>query len=394
MNKEHVVVARYGELWLKGKNRPEFERALVSNVKQALGPITKCKVERSTGVLVIRPESRHGDVARRLTEVFGFSSISPALAVSHDVEQITATAAEVMQRAMEGMPPKGKITFRVSTKRADKRFPLTSVELDVHVANNILAPYEERVVIKLKKPDLDLGIYIRPEAVYVFCERLPGAGGLPVGTLGRVVSLLSGGIDSPVASHQAMKRGCEVVYASFHSYPFIGESYMAKIRRLVRSLARFQPHSVLYQVPFSEIQVAIRDNTPHSYRTVLYRRMMQRISSDIADREKALALVTGESIGQVASQTLENMSCIGAASRHPVIRPLVTFDKTETIAIAERIGTFELSIEPEPDCCTVFQPKRPIIRGKLAICLDAETSIDVDGLVQAAMQGSVREVIE
>jgi len=197
-----------------------------------------------------------------------------------------------------------------------------------------------------------------------------------------------------VASHQAMKRGSEVVFAAVHSYPLIGESYMAKIRRLVRTLARFQPHSVLYQVPFSEIQVAIRDNTPHSYRTVLYRRMMQRISSAIARREKALALVTGESIGQVASQTLENMTCIGAASDHLVIRPLVTFDKSETIDLARKIGTFDLSIEPEPDCCTVFQPKKPIIRGRLAVCLDAETSIDVDGLVQAALEGSVREVIE
>ena len=394
MNKEHVVVARYGELWLKGKNRPQFERALVQNVKEALRSITKCRVERATGVLVVYPESRAGDVARRLTEVFGFSSISPALAVSHDLEHITSAAAEVLEEAVEALPASGKITFRVATKRADKRFPLTSTELDVHIADNILGPYEERMVIKLKDPELELGIYIRPEGTYVFAERLPGAGGLPVGTLGRVVSLLSGGIDSPVASHQAMKRGCEVIYVAFHSYPFIGESYMAKIRRLVRALARYQPHSVLYEVPFSEIQVAIRDNTPHSYRTVLYRRMMQRISSVIARREKALALVTGESIGQVASQTLENMACIGAASDHLVIRPLVSFDKTETIDIARKIGTFELSIEDEPDCCTVFQPPKPIIRGKLAICLDAETSIDVAGLVQAAMDGCVREVVE
>jgi thiamine biosynthesis protein ThiI len=389
-----VVVARYGELWLKGKNRGMFERRLERNVRQALDPLTTYRLERAPGQLVVVPDSRPGDVMRRLCEVFGFSSVSIARTADADPEAIAEVAGEVLERALEERPRGTTIPFRVDARRADKSFPLISTELNCFVADRVMPAHEERLRVDLTNPELTLGIHVRPERVYVYAERVPGAGGLPVGTLGRVACLLSGGIDSPVAAWMAMKRGCEVVFVAFHSYPYVGATYLAKIRRLVRRLTRFQHRSVLYEVPFADVQAAIRDGGPPSYRTVLYRRMMQRIATELAGREKAAALVTGESLGQVASQTLENLTCIGAASGLPVLRPLVAFDKTETIERARRIGTFDLSIEPEPDCCTVFQPRKPIIRANPAVCAEVESALDVAALVAAAVAGSERRVFD
>jgi len=389
-----VVVARYGELWLKGKNRGDFERRLVRNCKRALEPVAPCTIERMGAQLVVVPDSRPGDVARRLQDVFGISSVSPTRTAPADPERIAAIAHEVLAEALEARPRGRKIPFRVETRRGDKSFPLISTELDRLVADHVLADFGERLTVDLKAPELTLGLHVRPEGVYVYAERLPGAGGLPVGCMGRVVSLLSGGIDSPVASWMAMKRGCEVVFTAFHSYPFIGESYQAKVRRLVRALGRYQNRSILYEVPFAGIQSAIKEHCPASYRTVLYRRMMQRIAARVAARERAGALVTGESLGQVASQTLENLTCIGAATDLPVLRPLVAFDKSETIEIARRIGTFDISVVAEPDCCTVFQPKRPIIRGSLAVCADAERGLDVAGLIEEAVGAAERRQLD
>ena len=219
----------------------------------------------------------------------------------------------------------------------------------------------------------------------MFVEKLAGLGGLPVGTLGKAICLLSGGIDSPVAAWMAMKRGCRVGFATFHSYPFIGESSKRKTLDLARVLSRYQPSSRLWVVPFTEIQTTIRDTAPEGYRTVLYRRMMQRISSRLAEQWGAGALITGESLGQVASQTLENMTCIAEAASIPVLRPLVGFDKSDTIEIAERIGTLEVSNIQEPDCCTVFMPKKPVIRGKLDLCLEAESRMNMDELLEKAL---------
>ena len=357
-----LVVARYGELWLKGKNRPQFERRLVRNLKAAVKPISPVRVERRQGQLAILPERRVGDVARRLQDVFGLASLSPAWGAEPDKDAIASVALDVMDAALDAHPRGERIPFRVRTKRADKRFPLISTELDRYVADRIMPAHGERLRVDLSNPVLTLGISVRPERAYVFAERLAGAGGLPVGTLGRALCLLSGGIDSPVAAWMAMKRGCAVSFLSFHSYPYIGESSKRKVETIARALMRFQPRALLYSAPFAEVQTQIRDHCREAYRTVLYRRMMQRIASRIAERDDYAVLVTGESLGQVASQTLENLTCIGDAAASPVLRPLVAFDKAETIELARRIGTFETSILPEPDCCTVFQPRRPVIR--------------------------------
>jgi len=383
-------VARYGELWLKGKNRGMFERRLAQNVKHAVEGISDVRIERDQAQLVLHPESRARDVARRVQDVFGLSSVFLARGTSADTEAIVAAAEMVLAEALEARPRDRVLTFRVQTRRSDKSFPLLSTELDRLVADRVMPPYEERLRVELSKPELTLGISVRPGRAYVFAERMPGAGGLPVGTVGRTVALLSGGIDSPVAAWMAMKRGCEVVFVTFHSYPYIGASYEQKVRALVCSLGRFQARSLLYSVPFAGIQTQIRDHCPPSYRTVLYRRMMHRIADRIADAEGAQGVVTGDSLGQVASQTLENLACIEDAARLPLLRPLLCFDKGETIELARKIGTFELSIQPEPDCCTVFQPRKPIIRGRIEVCRNAEGELDVAGLVSAAVEGAER----
>lgn len=387
-----LVLVRYGELSLKGGNRRDFESALVRNLKRATEKLSKVRIERLHGRLAVHPEERAGEVAERVRDVFGITSVSPAWSAPNDPEAIVALAQQVLEGALEHRPDSEPIPFRVATVRADKRFPMTSSEFSRFVADRVMPPYEDRLVVRLKGAEVELGIEIRDERTYVFADRLPGPGGLPVGTLGRAVCLLSGGIDSPVAAWLTMKRGCAVSFVSFHSAPYLGESSKQKIVRLVRKLARYQPRNRLYVIPFAEIQEAVRDTAPPSYRTVLYRRMMQRLASRVARKEKAKALVTGESLGQVASQTLENMTCIEDASELPVLRPLVSADKVETIDLARRIGTYTTSVLPEPDCCTVFQPPKPIIRGRVHECEAAESKLDVPALLQRALDGT--EVVD
>jgi thiamine biosynthesis protein ThiI len=381
-----VVLARYGELWLKGKNRIDFERALMRNARAAVAGLDpEVSIEREHGLLVIRPTRRARDVASRLRDVFGFSSLSRARAAPSEPEALAQAAIEVLGEELEARPTERPVRFRVSAKRADKRFPLTSQQLDVFVAEHIPPALVPRLTVDLTTPELVLGLHVRAGTSYAFAHRERGAGGLPVGTVGRAIVLLSGGIDSPVAAWMAMKRGCEAVLLSFHSYPWVGRGFEHKVERLASALARYQPRTRLVLAPLAEIQVAIRDVAKPAYRTVLYRRMMQRIATRLAAEERAGAVVTGDSLGQVASQTLENLTCIEAASELPVLRPLIGFDKSETIAVAQRIGTFALSIENEPDCCTVFQPERPVIFGKLSECLAAESELDVPGLVERAL---------
>lgn len=383
-----LVLVRYGEIATKGKNRSEFERTLSRNIVAAAAAISPVRVDRQRGRMFVHPERRAEPVARRLQDVFGIVSVSVARRSALDLDSIEANARVELEAAIAALTEKvGErvLTFRVEATRADKRYPLTSFELDREIADRVMPAYADRLKVRLADPELVLGIEIREREAYVFASRMPGPGGLPVGTLGRAVCLLSGGIDSPVAAWMAMKRGCEVSFASFHSFPYIGEGSRQKIVRLVKRLARYQPRSRLFSVPFTGVQEAIRDAAQEGYRTILYRRSMQRIAARIAARERAGCLVTGESLGQVASQTMENLTCIGAASPIPVLQPLIAFDKQETIAIAARIGTLDVSNLPEPDCCTVFMPKKPVTRGRIDRCLEAESRIPLAELEQAAL---------
>jgi len=383
-----AILAPYGELWLKGRNRGEFEQALIRNLRTAVKEISPVKVERGPGQILVFPERRAMEVADRMGSVFGLSALYPAWGVEPRADAIAEKAREVTARALQAFPPEGQISFRLRAKRADKSFPMISTELEQHVAESVLPDWGDRLRVNLTSADLTVGIHVRRDRAWIHAGRLDAAGGLPVGTLGHVMCLLSGGIDSPVAAWMAMKRGCDVSYVSFHSYPYLGDATRRKIARIAGGLSRWQPRTVLHVVPFTKVQEAIRDGAPEPYRTVLYRRMMQRIACRLGERVQAGGIVTGESLGQVASQTLENIGCIEEASSLPVLRPLLGFDKEETIRIARRIGTYELSILPEPDCCTVFQPTRPVIRGTVARCHEAEANLDVEALVEEAVLGT------
>ena len=384
-----LVLVRYGEIALKGKNRRLFERALARNIKVACEAISKVRVELHRGRILVFPERRAERVAIRLQDVMGIQNVSHALSTSHDPEEIAELGRRLVLEALEDRPRDETITFRVRTKRGNKGYPLISTELDRFVADRVL-PGLDNLKVQLKAADLVLGIEVREKNAFVFTKRLPGPGGLPVGTLGHVLCLLSGGIDSPVAAWMAMKRGCRVSFVTYHSAPYIGDASRKKVIDLVRVLAHYQPTSQIFIVPFTKCQEAVRDHAPEPYRTVLYRRMMQRIASRIAKWNGCGALVTGESLGQVASQTLENITCIADASELPVLRPLIAMDKQESVNLAKRIGTFETSIRPEPDCCTVFQPEKPIIHGRIQDCIEAESTFDLEDLIDEAVRGAER----
>ena len=395
MSGEGVILARFGELWLKGKNRGDFEKRLHKNVRQRLADLDpEGEVVREHGLLVLRPTRRFAEVGKRLEDVFGIGSISPARRSALDLAEMARHARELVDERLEALPDRGPLRFRVETRRSDKRFPHDSTAINVAVADHVLAEHGARLTVDLENPELVVGVSVRAKEAFVFVERRPGAGGLPVGSIGRAVALLSGGIDSPVASWMTMKRGARVVFLAFHSYPWVGDAYRHKVERIVRRLARYQNGSLLYFTPLAPLQEAVREVAPESYRTVLYRRAMQRIASIVAKKEKAGALVTGESLGQVASQTMQNLACIEAASSYPVLRPLIAFDKAETIELARRIGTFDLSIEPQPDCCTVFQPKRPILHGSPEVCASIEGELDLERLIREAIDGTESLVID
>lgn len=391
-----ALLVRYGELALKRGNRFEFEQALMRNLRAACSSIEPVRVEREHGRLIVFAERRLESLAQRCAQVFGVTSISPAWVAPAEPEAICRVARGVLDDALAALPQGARPTFRVLTKRADKRFPLTSLELDRFVAERVLREGDP-LTIELDRPQLVLGIEVRDGRAWVFARRIHGPGGLPVGTLGRVLCLISGGIDSPVAAWMALKRGCDVRYVTFHARGFIGEPALEKVGELVRVLATWQGSSRLFVVPFAPVQLALKAVTTSTldegYRTILYRRMMQRIASRLALREECLALVTGESMGQVASQTLENLACIEAAAELPVLRPLVAFDKQETVEIAQRIGTYALSAVQEPDCCTLFLPRKPVTRGRIESCERIEQRLDLEALIgEALAQVEAREL--
>jgi thiamine biosynthesis protein ThiI len=385
-----ALIVRYHEIGLKGGNRAFFERKLCENLKAALAGLPRVRTQRIRGRILVRADAPAERMVGPVSRVFGVASLSPAVEIEPDLEQMAATGAELLRRAVQReFAGREAVRFRVRVNRADKGFPMRSQLVERELADRVLPGFPQ-LCVDLRSPELSLEVDLRQEGTWVFAGRIPGPGGLPVGVMGRVVCLLSGGIDSPVAAWLAMKRGMRVDFVSFYSFPHVGPQTREKLIRQVENLSRWQPTSRLTIVPFAGIQERIRDACPPSYRTVLYRRMMQRIATKVAHRSNAKALVTGESVGQVASQTLENMAVIEHASGLPVLRPLVTMDKHETIALARRIGTYETSNLPAPDCCTVFQPDHPVIHGTLEEALAAEAPLDTDQLMMDAVRGAER----
>ena len=381
-----MIVLRYGELFLKGANRPHFESLLRRNVERALLGLPSTRLERAQGRLfVLLPEETEAEAARRLAKVFGFSSLSRAAPVEPDMGQIGAAALKQVEAALAAGPRPA--SFRVTVKRADKRFPVPSPEIGRQVGSVIFEATS--IPVSLEHPELTVGVEVGMKRTFVFTGSIKGAGGLPVGASGQVALLLSGGIDSPVAGNLMQKRGCTLEAVYFHSPPYTGERARDKVEQLASKLSLAQGGTLpLHVVPFTAIQEAVRDGAPAELAVVLYRRSMLRISQALAGERKCKALASGENLGQVASQTLENMACIEAAIDLPLLRPLLSFDKAETIALARSLGTYELSILPYDDCCSLFVPKHPATKAKLITAIKAERRLELEPLEAAAVEAS------
>lgn len=383
-----VILIRYGELALKGKNRDMFEETLARNVRQILRSFFKVKIRRSYGRMYIdlNGENAH-EVMERVQRVFGITSLSPAVVIEPTEDALKDTALALIQK-VDPAPS----TFRVETRRADKRYPLQSMEVSRLIGGHILRNVPG-VKVDLHNPEAVISVEIRSEGTFLSCETIQASGGLPVGASGKVLLLLSGGIDSPVAGWKMMKRGVTLEAIHFHSYPYTSERALEKVRDLAHKLTRWGGTIRLHVVPFTDIQTAIRQHCPEDYTITIMRRFMMRIAEQVAKRTKALALATGESLGQVASQTLESMNTINNVIDIPVLRPLIGMDKEEITEIARKIDTFELSILPYEDCCTVFTPKNPVTRPKVGLAEKFEENLDIAALVADAVERTEVEEI-
>jgi len=381
------VVVHYQEIALKGKNRPWFISRLVANVRAATADLDVRAVKALMGrlELVLGPGASYDQVRDRLRNVFGIANFSRAARTGREIEQIAAAIIADLGDLQAS-------SFRVSVRRADKRYPMRSPEIEREVGGRIKLARGWKV--DLDNPGLTVWVEILNDQVFYFFGKDKGPGGLPTGVSGRVACLLSGGIDSPVAAWRMMKRGCPVLLVHFHSYPFLSRASQEKVRELAELLTRYQQRSRLFLVAFGEIQRQVVLSVPAPLRVVIYRRLMMRIADRIARDHGARALVTGEVIGQVASQTLENISVIGSVTKLPILRPLVGMDKEEVVAQAVNIGTYEVSIVPDQDCCQLFTPKHPSTRAALSDVEEAEAALPIDEFVAQAAKAAEVESFE
>ncbi len=377
-----VLLVRYGEVFLKGANRPHFLKVLNDNVKKAVKPIGG-RVWMSDSRIYVSDFDDLQECISRVTKVFGIYSVSPAVEMEKDLEAISEKAIEMM-RDKEG-------SFKVFGRRSDKSFPLNSMEIGMEVGGRVLQS-NPKLWVDVHKPQHRLNIEIRDNA-YLCVEEIMAVGGLPMGTGGKAALLLSGGIDSPVAGYQLMKRGVRCCAIHFQSPPYTGELARDKVMQLAKKLADYAGGMRVYLVPFTKCQLEIHEKCPDGLGTLITRRFMMRIAEKIARDYGAQALITGESLGQVASQTMEALGCTDAVVNMPVFRPLIGMDKTEIMAIAQKIDTFETSILPYEDCCTVFTPRHPVTRPKLSTMPDAERKLDVDALVDEAVTATEMVIV-
>ena len=384
-----TLLLRYGEIALKGQNQGYFLDALVRNVRRAVEPLRPATVEAVFGRIVVNVEAPADVAVEHLRRVFGVVSLSPVEAAPLDLGAITATALRQAGASLARRPE--TVTFKVDTRRADKMFPLPSMEVSSRVGEAVRLAFPH-LRARMRAPDLLVRIELRDRA-YVTTEVLPGPGGLPTGTGGRALALISGGIDSPVAAWLAARRGVLITPVHFHSFPFTSERSKEKVVDLCRVLASYTGPLPLWVIHFTDIQRAIQRTVPDALRVVAMRRMMMRVCAALAPREQALAVVTGESIGQVASQTLESIAVINEPIRLPVLRPLIGADKTEIVARAEAIGTYAISIRPYDDCCSLFVPAHPRTQPTGAEALAAEAGLDHEALVADALRQSERMAI-
>jgi thiamine biosynthesis protein ThiI len=378
------VVVHYQEIALKGKNRPWFLGRLVRNLREAVADLDVEAVRPLMGriEIVLGPASTREAVAERVSRTFGIANFSFAGRTRLDLDVLT----QAILRDLQGRTCR---SFRVSARRADKRFPLTSPQVEREVGGRI---QEARGwAVDLEGADLVIHVELLTSEAFYFFGKERGPGGLPIGTAGRVACLMSGGIDSPVAAHRMMKRGCRVMFIHFHSYPILSRASQEKARELVTLLTKWQQRSRLYLVAFGDIQQQVVLGVPGPMRVIVYRRLMLRIAERIARARGALALVTGDVVGQVASQTLENLAVVGSVATLPLFRPLIGMDKEEITAQAIKLGTYPISIIPDQDCCTLFTPKNPQTRAKLQQIEAAEKALPIEELVERAVAESIVE---
>lgn len=378
------IVVHYKELALKGRNRPWFVQILVQNLKNALKGIGVPRVRSVMGRIEIdlAPEASFEAARERIRHVFGIANFSLAGRAPHDFQ---ALADAILADLADIEVP----TFRVSARRADKRIPFTSPQIEREVGG--LIKQAKGWKVDLDDAALTIHLEMLPDHAFYFFGKIPGAGGLPSGTSGRLTCLVSGGIDSPVAAYRMMRRGCTVSFVHFHSYPILSRASQEKVREIVTLLTQYQQHARVAMVPFGELQQQVVLAVPPQYRVVIYRRLMLRIAEQLARKWKSRALVTGEAVGQVASQTLENMTVIAEACSLEILRPLVGMDKDEIADQAKAIGTLTISNIPDQDCCTLFMPRHPATRARLADVLRAEAALPIAEMVAGAVAAATIE---
>ncbi len=365
MTERRTVLIRYDEIGLKGRNRKFFEKCLLRNIKRVLSGTDDIDYRSPRGRIFLDiPSSFAPECTARLKTVPGIASFSIGISMAPDFDAISVLGIQWIEPRLESSG--NSLKFCVKTRRSEKSFPKTSPEVNFEVGSRIMKQLSSRgLTVNIKEAEYVLEIEIGSSETVVFDNREPGLRGLPVGSSGNVLCLLSGGIDSPVSAFMMACRGCRVHFVFFDNQPFLGRGGYDKVLILAKKINHFQTRGTLFVVPFQDVQAAIRDHCNEENRVVLYRRMMYRIAAEIADRQGSLALVTGESLGQVASQTLENLAAVSCVTSVSVFRPLIGMNKESIISRAKEIGTYEVSIVPQPDCCSVFMPKNPVTRSKI-----------------------------
>ncbi|HEO0975817.1 TPA: tRNA 4-thiouridine(8) synthase ThiI [Streptococcus agalactiae] len=383
------IMIRYGELSTKKKNRMRFINKLKNNMEHVLSiyPDVSVKTDRDRGHVYLNCTDYH-EVAESLKEIFGIQAFSPSFKVEKNVDTLVKAVQEIMTSVY-----KDGMTFKITAKRSDHSFELDSRALN-HTLGDAVFSVLPNIKAQMKQPDINLKVEIRDEAAYISYENIRGAGGLPVGTSGKGMLMLSGGIDSPVAGYLALKRGVDIEAVHFASPPYTSPGALKKAHDLTRKLTKFGGNIQFIEVPFTEIQEEIKEKAPEAYLMTLTRRFMMRITDRIRENRNGLVIINGESLGQVASQTLESMQAINAVTATPIIRPVVTMDKLEIIDIAQKIDTFDISIQPFEDCCTIFAPDRPKTNPKIKNTEQYEKRMDVEGLVERAVAGIMVTTIQ
>ena len=388
----NILIAKYGEIGVKGKNRYIFENKLIRNIRNMLKPMGKFNVYKEYGRIYIDvDDSNYEAVIEEVRKVFGVVGVCPAIKRDQDYDILKETALYMLKERVA----QGAKTFKIASKRGDKSFRLTSQEMSIDIGGYVLSKLNNSDIrVDVRNPEVTITCEYRKEHILVYTDAVAAYGGLPLGTNGKAITLLSGGIDSPVASWLVAKRGVDIEAVHFHSYPFTNERSQEKVRDLARILSKYCGPIKLHMVNILDIQKAIAEKCNEEETTILSRRFMMRIAEEIGKLRYCDALITGESIGQVASQTMQGIVCTNAAVSLPIFRPLIAMDKVDIIKLAEEIGTYDTSIIPETDCCALFSPKKPVTKPRLERIEKSESKLDVEGLIKAVVEASVMEVIE